>query len=272
MGLGRSENAWTDAGLSAAGASRARSRGALAWRHRGPFAIGRGTAAPHHLQGGQPAGPRPCQRSADAARRGTRHGDRHHGLEHLAAPGNLVRHHGRAGHRPHAEPAIVQRAAHLHHQPCRRSVDLHRPDLRSALREAAARPAASEGLRHHDRRRAHAGDHAAQYDLLRRPHRGGRSGICLAGLRREHRLRHVLYVGDDGASKGRALLAPLQCAAWPHVRAGRCHGDFEPRPHHAGGSDVPCQCLVDRLLGGHCPVPPWSCLVRSSTAPRSTKC
>ena len=34
--------------------------------------------------------------------------------------------------------------------------------------------------------------------------------------------------GHDGASKGRALLAPLQCAAWPHVRAGRCHGDFEP--------------------------------------------
>ena len=65
-----------------------------------------------------------------------------------------------------------------------------------------------------DRRRAHAGDVAAQRGRLRGMDRRGRRRFRLGDVRREHRRRPVLHLRHHRQSQGRALFAPLQHAAW----------------------------------------------------------
>ena len=101
-------------------------------------------------------------------------------------------------------------------------------------------------LRRADRRGAHAGDHAEERGRLRGMDRRGRRRLRLEELRREHRGRHVLHLGHHRQSQGRALLAPLQRAAFDDRRHAGRHGRLVARHGAAGGADVPRQLLGAR--------------------------
>ena len=117
------------------------------------------------LQGGAAAG---------EGRHQARRPRRDAGLEHLAAPGSLVRHHRHRRGLSHRQSAAVPRADRLDRQPRRRPRDDRRPHLRAAAGEARRQAADDRALRRADRRRAHAGDHAEQRGRLRGLDRRGR--------------------------------------------------------------------------------------------------
>ena len=146
------------------------------------------------------------------------------GLEHLAASRSLVRHHRHRRDLPHGQPAAVSRADCLDRQPRRRSRADGRPHLRPADREARRQASLGRALHHPHRRRAHAGDVAAQRGGLRGMDRRSRRRFRLEDVRREHRRRHVLHLRHHRQSEGRALLAPLERAALDDGERARRHG------------------------------------------------
>ncbi len=225
-----------------------RSCRALSRRPGSRDADGGGTDHAHHLQGHSSEGAQ-GRTGADETRHEGRRRRRHHGLEHGAPSGGLVRHHGDGRCLPHAEPAPLRRAARLHHQSRRGQARLPRPDLRADPRGDRGQAAQGEGLCHHDGQGPHAGNEAAERALLR-GNRGSRGRqLQMGGSGRERRLRPLLHLGHDGQSEGRALFAPFQRAAFDGGQHGRRARHEIGGRDPAGGADVPCERLGHRLRG-----------------------
>ncbi len=92
----------------------------------------------------------------------------------------------------------------------------------------------------------------AQYPqpaVLRGTDRRAQCGLRMAGVRREHGLVALLYVGHDRQSKGRAVLAPLDGAPFVRCLHGRWSGALIEGVGAAGGADVPRQRLGHALRG-----------------------
>ena len=163
-------------------------------RAAGDFAFGRG-AVPHHELRRDPR-PRAARRAAARTRRHPARRPRGDaGLEHLAASRSLVRHHRHRRDLSHRQSAAVPRSDRLDRQSRRRPHDDGRPHFRADPGKAR-RPAAdrSSDTSCFDRRRAYAGDVAAQRRALRGMDRGSRRRLRLEELRREYRGRHVLHL------------------------------------------------------------------------------
>ena len=117
-------------------------------------------------------------------------------------------------------PRALHRADRLHHQPRRRPGAVRRPHLRRA--GGADRRSADHGRAcdRDDRRRADAGERAAQRPLLRDPAGGRERGLCVASLRRA---RRVLALPTPRARRAipracsTATARPC-CTPWPPAR------------------------------------------------------
>ncbi len=96
------------------------------------------------------------------------------GLEHLASPRGLVRHHGHRRRLSHRQSAPVPRADRLDRQSRRGSRDDGRPHLPADPGETRRQAQADRTLRGADRRRASAGDGAEERRALRGVDRGRR--------------------------------------------------------------------------------------------------
>ena len=139
----------------------------------------------------------------------------------------------------------------LDRQSCRGSHDVRRSDVPADPGEIRPRAENHRALCRADRCSAHAGDDAEERRRLRGMDRRGRRRFRLEELRRKHRGRHVLHLGHHRPSQGRALLAPLQRAAFDdggdagrdECRLARCGA--------AGGADVPRQLLGPRAHLAH---------------------
>ncbi len=193
-----------------------RPRRHLPWRAQGHHPLGRGADRRDQLR----RDPRPRAEGGAAAGPG-RHQARRPGgdagLEHLAAPGGLVRHPRHRRGLPHRQSAPVPRADRLDRQSCRGPHDVHRPHLRAAAGKDRRQAADHRALRRAHRRRAYAEDDVEQRGRLRGLDRRGGRRFRMARVRREHRRRHVLHLRHHRPPEGRALFAPLQ-------RAARLHG------------------------------------------------
>ena len=99
------------------------------------------------------------------------------------------------------------------------------------------------------RRSAYAGDDVAERGRLRGLAQRSRRRFRLEGVRREYRGRHVLHVGHDRQSEGRALFASLERSAHHDVAADRGVRPFLARRHDADRADVSCQQLGTGVLG-----------------------
>ena len=221
---------------------------------RGGLALHRRADPPHQLPR-DPHARAEGRAAAGEGRREARRPRRDARLEHLAASGDLVRHHRRRRGLSHHQPAPVPRADRLHRQSCRRPADVPRHDLRAADGEAAGQAADHPALRDPDRRRAHAADEPAQRRALRGMDRRGRRRLHLGVVRRKHRLRHVLHVRHHRQSEGRRLLASLQRAALDDGADARRVRSVGAGHHHAGGAVLPCQRLDHRVLGADVGLP-----------------
>ena len=158
--------------------------------------------------------PRAAGRAAARTRRDAQRRPRGDaGLEHLAPPRGLVRHHGHRRRLSHRQSAPVPRPDRLDRQSRRGSRDDGRPHLPADPGETRRQAQADRTLRGADRRRASAGDGAEQRRGLRGVDRGGRRRFSLESLRREHRRRHVLHLRHHRQSQGRASIrtAPTCC-------------------------------------------------------------
>ena len=120
-------------------------------------------------------------------------------------------------------------------------------DLRSAdRRDRAAHPRERARGRDDDGRIQHAGHRAGArhgFALLRDSDGGRGRGLCLAGVRREHRERALLHVGHHGPAEGRALQPSLDVAACLCHQHGRRARAARGGPRLAGRADVSRQCL-----------------------------
>ena len=133
-------------------------------QHGAREVVSRSVEGPIHRIGYAELRRRALQAAKRLERQGIRLGrpGRHAGLEHLAAPGDLVRHHRHRRDLPHGQSAPVPRPDRLHHQSRRGPDALPRPHLRPAG-GVDGRPAAlRRALRRPHRRRAHAGDDPAR--------------------------------------------------------------------------------------------------------------
>ena len=240
-------HARADAGLAAAAAPHHRPRRQIPWRTQGHQPLGRRADRRDQLR----ANPRPRAESGAAAgerRHQARRPRRDARLEHLAASGSLVRHPRHRRHLSHRQSAAVSRADRLDRQSRRRPHDVDRPHLRAALGKDRRQAADDRALHRAHRRRPHAEDLAEERGRLRGLDRRSRRRFRMARVRREHRRRHVLHLGHHRQSQGRALFAPLQCAARLHRGAAGLQGHLLARHRAAGGAAVPRQWLVARLL------------------------
>ena len=78
-----------------------------------------------------------------------------------------------------------------------------------------------EGLRRDDRPRAHAGGEDPEPAVLRGARRRAGRRLRVADVRRAHRVVALLHVGHDRPSEGRAVLAPVDGAAFVRRVRGR---------------------------------------------------
>ena len=244
---GGESNARTDAGLAPALPSHHRPRRKIPRRPQGDQPLGGRADRRDHLR----RDPRPRAQGGQAPGEGrhqARRPRRHHGLEHRAAPGDLVRHPRHRRDLPHGQSAPVPRADRLDHQPRGRPHDDRRSHLRAAPGKDRRQAADHRALYRAHRRRAHAADDAEERGRLRGLDRRGRRRLRLEGVRREHRRRHVLHLRHHRPPQGRALFAPLQRAARLHGVAAGLQGHLVARRGAAGGAVLPRQRLVARLL------------------------
>ena len=133
---------------------------------------------------------------------------------------------------------------------------LRRSDLRAVARGDRRQAADGRALCRAHRRRAHAGDQAEERRRLRGLDRRSRRRFPLGGIRRAHGRGPLLHLGHHRPSQGRALFAPLECAAFARqhrtrlpagrpvelasCRSCRCS---TPIP---GVSPFPCRCAARR--------------------------
>ncbi len=195
--------------------------------------------------------------AAGEGRHQARRPRRHHGLEHLAASGGLVRHPRHRRGLPHRQSAAVCRPDLLDRQSCRGSHDVCRSDVPADPGEIRPRAENHRALCRADRCSAHAGDDAEERRRLRGMDRRGRRRFRLEELRRKHRGRHVLHLGHHRPSQGRALLAPLQRAAFDDGGDAGRDERLLARCGAAGGADVPRQLLGPRAHLAACWAPAW---------------
>ena len=231
-----------------------RPRGDPARQSRGGDALDRRPDPSHQL----PRGPQARAEGGAAAGEGrhqARRPRRDARLEHLAASGNLVRHHRHRRGLSHRQSAPVPGPDRLHRQSCRGPADVPRHDLRAADGEAAGQAADHPALRDPDRCGAHAADDAAQRGRLRGLDRRGRRRFHLGDVRRKYRRRHVLHLRHHRQSEGRRLLAPLQRAALADGADARRVRSLGAGHHHAGGAVLPRQRLDHRVLGADVGLP-----------------
>ena len=169
-------------------------------------------------------------------------------------------------------PRLFRRPDLLDRQSCRGSHDVRRSDVPADPGENRPRAENHRALRRADRCRAHAGDDAEERRRLRGMDRRGRRRFRLEELRRKHRGRHVLHLGHHRQSQGRALLAPLQRAAFDDGGDAGRHGRRLARCGAAGGADVPRQLLGARAHLAHAGRRHGDAGLPGSMAPRSTSC
>ena len=195
------------------------------------------TARRTRARGGWPGRCRPS-----APRRPTGSGPR---LERLPALRALLRDLGHRRDHQHDQPAALCRADRLHLEPRREPGALFRRDVHSARREARAAAEHRAALRPAHRPRAHA--EGVEVPLLRRAAGREERRLPVALVRRAHRRRALLYLGDDGEPERRALPAPQHRHPCLRRCAARRARPVCARLRHAGGADVPRQCLEPAL-------------------------
>ena len=237
----------------------------------GDHALDRRADPPHQLS--PKSAPAPARRATARPRRHQARRPRGDaGLEHLAAPGKLVRHSRHRRHLSHRQSAAVPRADRLDRQSRRRPRDDDRSHLRAAAgkarRQAADRSSATScsPMRPTCRRRRCA---------TRCPTRNGspRSTATSPGKRSTKIPPPACATPPAPPAIPRACSIRIaRTCCTPCCRCSRTRSGF-PR---ATSSCRSCRCSTPMAGGSpsprRWPARRWSCRAPSSTAPRSTSC